>query len=206
MLKQLFSNTRKPRSSLSGNFILWSMNIGHEKLAKWGLSYLDIREKESILDVGCGGGKNISNFLETARHARVYGVDYSGASVEKSKAFNRKAIEEGRAKVIQASVEKLPFDNESFDLVTAFETIYFWPDLSNNFREIYRVLRNGGTFLVCNEISTHEEAEKWIKYVDMSVFTGDQIVEKMKNSGFENVMIYEHSNSKWVCVIGVKCN
>ncbi len=182
------------------------MNIGHEKLAKWGLSYLDIREKKSILDVGCGGGKNISNFLETALHARVYGVDYSGASVEKSKAFNRKAIEEGRAKVIQASVEKLPFDKESFDLVTAFETIYFWPDLSNNFREIYRVLRNGGTFLVCNEISTHEEAEKWIKYVDMSVFTGDQIVEIMKNSGFENVMIHEHSNSKWVCVIGVKCN
>lgn len=180
------------------------MNIGHEKLAKWGLSYLDIRDKKSILDVGCGGGKNISNFLEIAQHARVYGVDYSDASVKKSEAFNKKGIEEGRVKVIHASVEKLPFEKESFDLVTAFETIYFWPDLNNNFREIYRILQNRGTFLVCNEISTPGEAEKWKKYIDMSVFTGDQIAEIMKDSGFEDVMIHERLNSKAICVIGVK--
>lgn len=180
------------------------MNIGHEKLAKWGLSHLDLRDKEAILDVGCGGGKNISNFLELAPQAKVYGADYSEASVKKSEAFNRKAIEEGRAKVIHASVEKLPFESENFDLVTAFETIYFWPDLRNNFREIYRILRNGGTFLVCNEVSTLEEAEKWIKYVDMLVFTGDQIAAIMKDSGFEDIQIHERSDGRGMCVMGTK--
>lgn len=43
--------------------------------------------------------------------------------------MNRRAIEEGRCQVVHASVATLPFPAEVFDLVTAFETVYFWPDL-----------------------------------------------------------------------------
>lgn len=41
------------------------------------------------------------------------------------------------------------FTDASFDAVTAFETIYFWPDLPKCFREVYRVLKPGGTFCGC---------------------------------------------------------
>ena len=33
----------------------------------------------------------------------------------------------------------------------AFETVYFWPELAQNFREVYRVLKPGGIFFICNE-------------------------------------------------------
>ena len=46
----------------------------------------------------------------------------------------------------QASVAELPFEAEQFDVVTAFETVYFWPELAQNFREVYRVLKPGGVF------------------------------------------------------------
>ncbi len=46
----------------------------------------------------------------------------------------------------QASVAELPFEAEQFDVVTAFETVYFWPELAQNFREVYRVLKPGGIF------------------------------------------------------------
>ena len=46
----------------------------------------------------------------------------------------------------QASVAELPFEAEQFDVATAFETVYFWPELAQNFREVYRVLKPGGTF------------------------------------------------------------
>ena len=36
-------------------------------------------------------------------------------------------------------------------MVTAFETVYFWPELAQNFREVYRVLKPGGVFFICNE-------------------------------------------------------
>ena len=53
---------------------------------------------------------------------------------------NKKLIEAGRAEIHQASVSKLPFPNDQFDLVTAVETQYYWPDLVNDMREILRVL------------------------------------------------------------------
>ncbi|MBP2133306.1 ubiquinone/menaquinone biosynthesis C-methylase UbiE [Methanomicrobium sp. W14] len=204
MLKQFFSNTRKPKSSAGGNFILWLMNTGHDRLAKWGLSYLDFSEKMAILDVGCGGGKNISNLLELAPKAEVFGADYSEASVKKSKDFNREAIKKGRCKVFHASVGNLPFEDESFDAVTAFETVYFWPDLNINFTEINRILQNGGVFMVCNEAASQKDAEKWLKYIDMSVFTGDELSSAMKNAGFTEIIIYERTKGSGICVTGIK--
>lgn len=52
----------------------------------------------------------------------------------------------------------LPFEEASFDLVSAFETVYFWPDLNRGFREVFRVLAPGGRFLVVCEGSGPESA------------------------------------------------
>lgn len=61
---------------------------------------------------------------------------------------------------------QLPFEAERFDLVTAFETVYFWPDLPKSFREIRRVLRPGGTLLICNECSGDAPGdEAWTKKI-----------------------------------------
>ena len=205
MLKHIFSNTRKPRKSASGSFILWSMNIGHDKLTKWGLSLANFGDKKAVLDVGCGGGKNISNLLSLAPAATVYGADYSEASVEKSRKFNRKGIKDGRVKIFHAGVSNLPFEDESFDAVTAFETVYFWPDLNENFREIYRILKTSGIFLVCNEIASENEAEKWMKYIDMSAHTKIQIADYMKNAGFSDINMHEKAG-RGICVTGIKAN
>lgn len=55
--------------------------------------------------------------------------------------------------VLQGSVAGMIFAAGWFDLVTAFEAVYFWPDLPRSFREVYRVLKPGGTFFICNECS-----------------------------------------------------
>ena len=60
-------------------------------------------------------------------------------------------IASGRCTVIQGNVAELPFDDESFELATAFETVYFWPGLEHCFSEVCRVLQPGGRFIICNE-------------------------------------------------------
>ena len=97
----------------------------------------------------------------------VKGVDYSPVSVEKAKKVNEDAILNGRCVILQGNVADLIFAAEQFDLVTAFETVYFWPDLLQSFREVHRVLKPGGMFLICNECGgDNEKDEKWTEKID----------------------------------------
>ena len=64
---------------------------------------------------------------------------------------NAQAIRESRCKVVEGAVAELPFGKDTFDMVTAFETIYFWPDIEHCFNEVKRVLKDGGVFAIVNE-------------------------------------------------------
>ena len=71
--------------------------------------------------------------LKLCPKGKVQGIDYSAVSVEKARKVNAGAIAAGQCTVQQASVAELPFEAEQFDVVTAFETVYFWPELAQNF-------------------------------------------------------------------------
>lgn len=48
-------------------------------------------------------------------------------------------------------VAALPFKDNAYDMATAFETVYFWPDIEKSFAEVRRILKPGATFLIVNE-------------------------------------------------------
>src|SRR6185312_14194034 len=133
-----------------GRFMARSMNASHAALTRWGLSHVDIGSQWAILDVGCGGGRTIET-LASATSGAVCGVDYSAASVAVARQRNRAAIEAGRVRIDEASVSALPFADETFDLATAVETHYYWPDLPANVREVVRVLKPDGAFIIIAE-------------------------------------------------------
>ncbi len=74
---------------------------------------------------------------------KLHGVDCSAASVAASRAFNKEGIKAGGVIIQNAAVSRLPFSNDLFDLVAAFETHYYWPDLASDVRKIWRVLKPG---------------------------------------------------------------
>ena len=141
-----FENTRKP-VGLGGKIMVAMMNFGHSAMAEWGLHFLQPAPDAMVLDCGCGGGANIKKLLKLCPKGKVQGIDYSAVSVEKARKVNAGAIAEGRCNVQQASVAELPFKAEQFDVATAFETVYFWPELAQNFREVYRVLKDDGVLI-----------------------------------------------------------
>ena len=146
-----FENTRKP-VGLGGKIMVAMMNLGHSPVARWGLHFLELTLDAKVLDCGCGGGANIKRLLKKCPQGIVKGIDYSPVSVEKArKAQPDRNCRRGAAWLWQGSVEHIIFAKDWFDAVTAFETVYFWPDLPQCFREVYRVLKPGGTFLICNE-------------------------------------------------------
>jgi SAM-dependent methyltransferase len=146
----IVSQCRKP-SWLPGQLFVRSMNTGHTGLTTWGLSQVSIKPDDTILDVGCGGGKTISRMAKAAERGRVFGVDYSATSVSVARRVNAAAIDAGRVDVQLGSVSALPFPDETFDLVTAVETHYYWPNIQNDLRELQRVLKPSGRVVLIAE-------------------------------------------------------
>ena len=119
-----FENTRNP-VGIGGKIMVALMNLGHSPVARWGLRFLELTPDAEVLDCGCGGGANMKRLLKKCPQGVVKGSEYSPVSVEKSKRVNKSAVARGRCDVLCASVAELPFESEQFDLVTAFETVYF---------------------------------------------------------------------------------
>lgn len=105
--------------------MLWNMNSRHSGVTDWGLTHVSIEKTDIILDVGCGGGRTLSKLSAIASEGKVYGIDYSEASVAASKRTNARWVTMGRVEVLHGSVSRLPFREGMFDLVTAVET-HFW--------------------------------------------------------------------------------
>ena len=212
--KELIINARKPVGEL-GDKLLDRMNESHESLAQWGVSHLDISKDDVILDIGCGGGVNVERFLKMTE-SKVYGLDNSEIAVEKSTKLNQDAIDEGRCEVIQGSVSELPFEDNTFDIVTGFETVYFWPDFVNDCKEVRRVLKDDGIMFICNEAIPDEEDERQkelIDLLDMKIFSEDEFDEYLREAGFSDSICFSKSGpdslnrelvTGWLCVIARK--
>ena len=192
LLRKFFSNCGKPQGTM-GKVVVAMMNRGHADIAAWGFSHLDLQGNEQVLDCGCGGGANIAVFLRMVDEGHVTGLDYSPVSVEKARAVNRAAIDAGRCEIVQGNVQELPFGDGQFDVVTAFETVYFWPEIACCFAEVHRVLKSGGVFMITNETTGKTGAhEKWQKLVDgMSVYTGEELEALLIGAGFARVEVDE---------------
>ena len=146
----IFRQVRKPSGWL-GKRVVHAMNLGHSAMTDWGLQHITVVPDATLLDVGCGGGLTVRKLASMAPRGKVVGLDYSSASVAASRDTNTQEIEAGRVQIEQGSVAALPFPDHTFDVVTAVETHYYWPDLPANVREILRVLKPGGSFALIAE-------------------------------------------------------
>lgn len=190
-----FENMRKPKGKL-GQIQLKSMNKEHTPVALWGLKHLDIKSDDIILDVGCGGGININRMAKNAK--KVYGVDYSIDSVKVSREVNRQEIYDGKVEVVQGDVQSLPFEDETFDIVTAFETVYFWPNIEKCFGEVKRVLKPGGIFLIGTESNGSDNIAMKIseKFIDMTVYNDEELTEFLQNNDYSQITVYLRNGRK----------
>jgi|SRR5690242_2983623 len=201
------SQCQKPRGWL-GRFVLWNMNSRHSKVTDWGLVHVSVHERNTILDVGCGGGRTVSKLAAMATQGKVYGADFSEASVAASERTNARSIEMGRVEIRHASVSQLPFPDGMFDLVTAVETHFWWPDLPEDIREIFRVVKPGGKLIVIAEIykgantTVARLCEKYAPQTGLKLLSIEEHQKLLANAGFSDVRVDTEPNKEWICATG----
>ena len=205
LYKNFVSQTRKPEGFL-GKMMVNGMNGGHAKMADWGLSHLTTVTPEQIVELGCGGGRNAGELLKKYPNSTVTAIDYSDVSVEKATDYNQDMIHLGRCRVMRGDVSALELPEESYDLATAFETIYFWPGLTKCFAQVAKVLKPGGIFMIVNESDgTDTTSLKFEKIIDgMKCHTIEDIEKALKEAGFSKVKADHHPTKPWITVLAKK--
>ena len=205
LYKKFVSQTRKPEGTM-GKMMVNGMNSGHAKMADWGMSHLPEMNPSKILEVGCGGGRNAGELAKKYPAAKVTAIDYPEVSVAKASEYNKDMISAGRISVKKGDVSDLRLPVDTYDLATAFETIYFWPGLEKCFAEVCRVLKSGGVFMIVNESDgTDETSLKYEKIIEgMTCYTIEQIESALKAAGFSSVTSDHFDGKPWIVVIAVK--
>jgi SAM-dependent methyltransferase len=102
----------------------------------------------------------------------------------------------------------LPFADRTFDIVTAVETHYYWPDLPANVREILRVLKPGGEFVLIAE--TYRGGPLRLLYGIIMPLLGAAFLSAAEHrdlliqAGFGEVAIKHVRGKNWICAMGRK--
>ena len=200
ILKSFFSQCARPEGAL-GRVMLSFMNYTHAPLTNWGLKLVDVQDGWTMLDVGCGGGFTIRRLLKRSKDAQVYGIDISEESVAKAKKVNAEVLDK-QVFITQGSAEKLPYEDKKFDLVTAVETVYFWPNLPDCLQEVRRVLKPGGKFAILVEVVDSDS--KWTSVVEgMTAYSPEDLKKLLDDAGFIKTEIYRKKPT-YATIIGVK--
>lgn len=200
LFKKLFTNCACPQGRM-GRAMLKFMNLCHAPLTNWGLNLVGIQDGWTILDIGCGGGATLQRLLKRSQGSTVYGIDISEESVAKARQVNARVLNK-QVFVCQGSAEQLPYDDETFDLVTAVETVYFWPHLPACFQEVRRVLKQGGKFAILIEVV--EGDSMWTNVVEgMKVYSPEELQALLNEASFIHTEIHRMKPSN-ATIIGVK--
>ena len=201
MIRRYLKNARKP-DGIPGWFMLRGMNGGHTPISTWGLSLVHPAQDARALDIGCGGGANITRLMRMCPRGFVDGIDYSAESVRFSRAKN--AAELGkRCEIRQGDAGTLPYGDGMFDLVTAFETVYFWSDLPKALAGVYRALKSGGQLLIVNAAEDPADTT-WTDRIDgMRIYTGEDLKLRLQRAGFGRVSLSKHPKG-WIGVLATK--
>lgn len=201
-INAFFQNCSKPEGFF-GRLLLRGMNHGHAPLSQWAMSKLNWQPDWQVLDIGCCGGANLAAMLQLCPNGKVYGLDISPDSVAFSKALNQKQLG-SRCFVELGSAEQLPYPARHFDVVTAFETIYFWRPLSQSFAEAARVLKPQGRFLICCEASDPND-DTWTKRIDgMVIHSVSELQACLSQAGFDKITVFNREKGGGLCIISQK--
>ena len=140
----LRSQFGKPSGLFGALFMGPILNLSNTRLVNAAVELLDPQARDTVLDIGFGGGLSLLALAAKAPGAKIVGVDYSREMVETAARLVRDKKLDARVSVKWGDVAKLPFRAGTFHKVLTVNSLYYWPDLIASLREVARVMKPGG--------------------------------------------------------------
>lgn len=195
------ANPGKPVGE-GGRAMVQRMNDSHRPLREWAFSIIPWKHAMRILDVGCGGGAAIYDMLRLSKDSMIDGIDYSPDCVAAASEYNAPDLY-FRAFIREGDVGALPYEDGRYDLVTAVETVYFWPDLSAGIQQIFRVLKPGGMCAILCEVDGPERMDWDQVNFEITVYRPEELENELEAAGFCDIASHVKENG-YMLVTGRK--
>jgi ubiquinone/menaquinone biosynthesis C-methylase UbiE len=171
------SQLRKPRGFLAKKV---GEKMYENNKARYDLTIdaMQLKDNESILEIGFGNGKSFDTIFSKAKQLKVFGIDFSKEMVHAARKNNSKSILSNRLNLQIASSDNIPYPDNYFDKALCLNLIYFWEHPDSHLKEIYRVLKPNGKF-----------------------YTGIGTKESMLKLPFVNFGLTLYSKEEWISVL-----
>ncbi len=162
------------------------------------IKFADLKEGETVLDLGSGAGIDV--FLsanKVSKSGKVIGIDMTDEMLEKA----RKNASDGNYTNVEfrkGDIEKnIPVDDGTIDAVISNCVINLTTDKTSAFKEVHRILRDGGRMVISDLVTDMEldknqvNAEQWCSCID-GALTQEHYIDSIKKAGFHDVRILDH--------------
>lgn len=184
--KYIASQLRKPSGVIGQLIFSRLLNRENNQINKATLDALMLKDDDSILEIGFGGGALLKMILESNRSCYVHGADISPEMVDFCQKQLRKYISQNRLRTTCSSISNLPYSNEQFSKICSVNTLYFWPDIDRSLMEIVRVLKKGGRIVIALESQQSMEKHDCTKH-NFKILPESEIETALTRAGFKHI-------------------
>ena len=190
-----YSQGQKP-SGIIGYSIGYLMNLMQTK------GHVSVFEKyipgtvSTLLDIGCGGGAVLKRLIKKGKVIYGFGLDHSNEMIRLSSKNNRKLIKKKSVKFSQGSADCLDYPTNYFNVVSAFETIQFWPNISQSIKQINLVLQENGRILIVNRYP--QVGSPW--YEKMQLKSTKDYCDILEKNGFIVNVVDVELRPGWIII------
>jgi ubiquinone/menaquinone biosynthesis C-methylase UbiE len=164
-----------------------SMEEDHRAIVEPALALMRLAPDDNVLDIGCGAGWLARLIAPQVREGRVVGTDISDEMVRHAR---RNCVGLENAVFIVGGVDEVPWESNFFNEVISVESAYYWPDPAQGLREIFRVLREGGSaWIVINYYRDNLYCHQWgsLLAVPTHLLSADEWAKLFCDAGFVDV-------------------
>ena len=155
------------------------------------LAHVQVREGETILDLGSGGGIDVFRASKlVGDKGRVIGLDATPEMIFRARETAKK-YDYTNVEFRLGEIEHMPIESNTVDLVISNCVLNLVPDKKLAFNEIHRILKPGGRISVSDMVATQEakkviKPEEWAACVAGAV-TFNEYRSTLENAGFVNI-------------------
>ncbi len=186
-LKILAQNLAHPQGE-KGIEIGEMMNETNIGMTLESIKTLLIEDNEHILEIGHGNAGHVRNILNKAIDVKYTGIDISETMHHEAIKLNKDF--ENQAEFILYEGTELPFEDKTFDKIFTVNTVYFWQKPTDFLNEIYRVLKDSGTFVLTFGQRNFMEKLPFTKF-GFTLYNTDEMEETVSKSYFKRMKISE---------------